>query len=217
MTVSLQELETSGFIVISREGDGAFNALLSARPHTLAAHPQMLGIVCHLLGPNISVRRVIPLPAGTLPQAIRTTPSDPYAPHLGAPMYSVGAVLCMETMHSTEEHPHIEPGDIMLIDRRSAYAATLAESMRHCRGLYLEYGFRWLAPCPTQTPLLVEEASTDIERQLFSSHGFWNTFGPQPADVPLAAWMKSNGITRQDRTNPHTSVPDTASGPRYQI
>ncbi|MGM3278122.1 hypothetical protein [Ralstonia sp. 24A2] len=219
MKASLQQLETDGLITISRRTDWLIDVPTPASPQTVASHPEMLGIVCQLLGPNISVRRVLALPDSALSQAIGTTPSDPYVPHAGGPMYSIGAILCMEATRSsnTSEHITLEAGDVVLIDRRSPRAVALAQSVQLRRGMYLEYALRWLAPCPEQAPMPLNEASTDAERQLFSNHGFWNTFGPQPADVPLAAWMKSNGITRQGHADPHAKLPTAASGPRYQV
>ncbi|CAJ0817780.1 hypothetical protein [Ralstonia flaminis] len=219
MKALFQQLETDGLVTITQRADWLVDVAALASLQAVACHPEMLGIVCQLLGPNISVRRALVLPDSALSQAIGTTPLDPYVPRAGAPMYSIGAILCMEATRgsNTGEHIALETGDVVLIDRRSPRAVAFAESVQLRRGMYLEYALRWLAPCPRQTPVLLNEASTDAERQLFSNHGFWNTFGPQPADVPLAAWMKSNGITRQGHADPHAKLPTTVSGPRYEV
>ncbi|WP_420998329.1 hypothetical protein ACKI2N_031905 [Cupriavidus sp. 30B13] len=212
-----QQFKSRGFARILPEADWLDGMPSRAALRHVATRPDILATMCRLLGPNISVRRGLTLPDSLLSAAMGPWETDPYAPNADAPMYSVAAIVCTEA--STDENGEgriaLRAGEVVLVDRRISQALAAATSVDVGRGFYIEYAFRWLAPCPTQPPISLDDTPSDIERQLFVNHGYWNTFGPQAMDVPLVTWMHTAGVMQRYPGLLRFNPPATA--PRYQV
>jgi len=215
----LQQFETNGFVRIRPKPGWLMDLSVAPALQDVACHPEMLGLMCLLLGPNICVRRALTLPDSSLAAAVAPSSVDLYVPAPAAPRYSISAIVCTEPTSSNDPEGWLAPeaGEVVLLDRRVPHAAELAESIRIGQGFYLEYAFRWIAHCPAQPALLRDQQDSEIGHQLFANHGFWNTFGPQAVDVPLVAWMLANGITQQRRARLRFNPPANEPPPRYQV
>jgi ectoine hydroxylase len=91
---------------------------------------------------------------------------------------------------------HVARGTAVLCDRRLFHARSANRSQTTRKSIFIGYGYRWLRGLDfnLHDPALLERCDP-IRRQLLgdahSQRGWWQ---PQPADVPLRAWMAEHGL-----------------------